>query len=43
MHLMGTIFSSRLIHIWCCSEYLGQRGGVCGRESEETSVCIHGH
>ena len=25
-NLLGTIFSSRLISIWCCSEYLGTAG-----------------
>ncbi len=34
MHLLGTIFSGGLIHIWCSSEYLGQQNGVCGIESK---------
>jgi len=25
VHLMGTIFSGGLIHIWCSPEYLGQQ------------------
>ncbi len=33
VHLLGTISSSGWIHIWCCSEYLGQQVGVCGTEN----------
>ncbi len=30
MHLLRTVFSSRLIHIWCSSEYFGQHVHVHG-------------
>lgn len=34
VHLIGTIFSGGLIHIWFSSEYLWQKDGVCGTESK---------
>ncbi len=34
VYLLGTIFSCRLIHIWCSSEYLQQQDSVC----EKTTV-----
>lgn len=34
LHLIGTIFSGGLIHIWFSSEYLWQKDGVCGTESK---------
>ncbi len=29
LHLLGTIFSGGLIHIWCSSEYLQQQDCMC--------------
>lgn len=43
MHLSGTIFCGRLIHIRCSSEYLGQQNGMCGDESKYTTLCVHGN
>ncbi len=41
VHLLGTIFSGGLIHIYS-SEYLSQQDGVRGIESKNYSVCVHG-
>lgn len=39
MHVIGTISSRRVIHIWC--SYLWQQDGGCGTESEiNFSVCV---
>ena len=40
VHLLGTIISGGLIHIWCCSEYLWQQDGVCETESVWSTVCV---
>ncbi len=40
VHLLWTIFSGGLVHIWCFSEYLGQQDGVCGIESKYTTQCV---
>ncbi len=40
VHLLGTIFSSGWIHIWCSSEYLGQQDGVCVGLSQNKLQCV---
>ncbi len=44
MHLLQTIFSGGLIHIWCCTEYFGAEGR-CMYNSVKInySVCVHGN
>ncbi len=34
VHLLGTVFSGGLMHIWCASEFLGQQDGACGIQSK---------
>ena len=43
MHLLVTIFSCGLIHIWCLNEYFWQQNSVCWAESKYTTVCVHGY
>lgn len=40
MNLLGTIFSSGLIRIWCSSEYLLYYDGICGlNQNKQQSSC----
>ncbi len=39
-HLLGTIFSCGLIHMWCSGEYLQQQHRSCVIDSKQTAVCV---